>query len=96
MLSAAILITVLYCAVGAGLVLMTAHTQGTGWMHFRPSELIRIYFGLFTLPMTILLWVIWAFFRGFQRPNAWVAFTVVGILLPFIYSLFLFVLRTHS
>ena len=96
LLRSSILITALYCAVGAGFVVTAAHTQGVGWIHFSLSELILIYFGLFTLPMTILLWVVWAFFRRVQRPHVWVAFSVIGILLPFIYALLLSLLRIHS
>ena len=78
------------------MVIVTACTQGTGWMHFSLSQLVFIYGALFTLPLTVLLWVGWAVFRRLRSPRAVAAYAAFAIALPFLYAFALIFARAHG
>jgi hypothetical protein len=90
-----LIFTLLYCAVGVALTAATALTQGTGWMHFTLPELLLVYLGLFSVPLTLLLWLGWAVLRHLNRPHAAAGLTLLGIALPLLYVLILFLVRSH-
>ena len=67
------------------MLVVTAATQGTGWMHFSLAQLAIVYFGLFALPLTLLIWIAWALLRRLDGPRAWILLLAMGALLPVLY-----------
>lgn len=79
----ALQLTALY---GVGwLVLATAAflTQAHTWMSFSWFQWTEIIF-LFYVPLTAILWLIYATFRLAGKAQALLSFTVIGFALPFI------------
>ena len=95
LLRVSVIFTVLYFAVGVVLVVITSLRQGTGWMHFSLSQLLVIYLGLFTVPLTLLLWVGWAALKYLRWAHSTVALAVFGTALPFMYALILYLAGPH-
>ncbi len=89
----AVLFTGFYFAVGLALAFVSAQTPGTGWMHFSLSQFLSIYLGLFSVPMTLLMWVGWAVLRCPKWPHSSLILTAHGILAPLLYALILYFAR---